>query len=1035
MKLTREKQKTRNRFVPALLAAVMAAVLFACLPAVAHAASDDYNIDVEDLTADIGGTNWVYDHDSRTVTVSDDVTVTGFDSGVLDTLIMDIGAGATVSWEADLYGDGSFTGDLLVLRGSGSIGFYTGTLSTGNGNTVVVDGASTIGLTLGGASILSEGVYNAVWALGAGAGITLTGFGQVSAQGSGTAIMTGGVVTLTGGAVYAYEGTAIEAGSVTVWPGYPVYVGKTGATASPAILLDGSLTVFGGDLTINGDVNAREVYARGASSIKVDGNVDTTGDGIYAGVGSSIEVTGSVTAGGDGIVAATGSSIEVNGSVTAGGIGIGASTESNVKVTGNVTADSTGISTINSTIVVVDGNVDAGGTGIDAHLNTSVEVAGSVNAADNGIYTSNAASVKVGGNVDAGKTGIDALLGAHVEVGGDITAGGYGIDAGNEPIDAYDTAVDVVVNGSVTAGGYGIFASNTASVEVGGSVDAGSHGIYVRFNASVEVNGNVNARYYGIWIWNGNEVSVKVGGNLDAGSDGIIIYGRASVKVGSSVDAGQKGIYVSNPGSSVEVGGDVTASSGIDATGSSVEVGGSINAVGYGIGANTANVKVNGSVSAGDDWGILAINEASVEVNGNVTMAGDMPAAGVFCTEGSTVTVGGTITAPYYICLDSKYFLYLSNGDLSGFLTADDYDAISTKSGFLQYSGGNPISYVWVGGKSPEPETVLKLYCSTHVQSIGWQPFVAEGEVSGTIGQGLRLEGLKVNLENTTGYEGGIAYSTHVQNVGWQAPATVWTDGSSTAVALGDLSGTEGQGLRLEAVRMEVTGTLSQHYDIYYRVHAQSVGWMGWAKNGQDAGTAGLGLRLEAIQVCLVPHGGQAPADTYGGVSAPVGAPRMIDSAIVATGLRYKATVHVQNIGDITYSSANGIAQIGTSGQGLRLEAMTLWLVDKPEAGEIQYETHIQNIGWQGYKPEGVLSGTMGPGLRLEAVRIQLTDDMAANYDVYYRTHVQNIGWTGWAKNGQSCGSANFGYRMEAMQILIVPKGLAPGFNSDYFYQ
>ncbi|MBQ7628078.1 MAG: serine protease, partial [Clostridiales bacterium] len=47
--------------------------------------------------------------------------------------------------------------------------------------------------------------------------------------------------------------------------------------------------------------------------------------------------------------------------------------------------------------------------------------------------------------------------------------------------------------------------------------------------------------------------------------------------------------------------------------------------------------------------------------------------------------------------------------------------------------------------------------------------------------------------------------------------------------------------------------------DIYYRVHAQDIGWMGWAKNGEYAGTAGRSARLEGIQIVLVPKGSPAP--------------------------------------------------------------------------------------------------------------------------------------------------------------------------------
>ena len=30
---------------------------------------------------------------------------------------------------------------------------------------------------------------------------------------------------------------------------------------------------------------------------------------------------------------------------------------------------------------------------------------------------------------------------------------------------------------------------------------------------------------------------------------------------------------------------------------------------------------------------------------------------------------------------------------------------------------------------------------------------------------------------------------------------------------------------------------MSEKYDIYYRVHAQDYGWLGWACNGQSVGT------------------------------------------------------------------------------------------------------------------------------------------------------------------------------------------------------
>ena len=77
------------------------------------------------------------------------------------------------------------------------------------------------------------------------------------------------------------------------------------------------------------------------------------------------------------------------------------------------------------------------------------------------------------------------------------------------------------------------------------------------------------------------------------------------------------------------------------------------------------------------------------------------------------------------------------------------------------------------------------------------------------------------------------------------------------------MSGTSGQAKRLEAIQIRLTGELAQLYDVYYRVHAQSYGWLGWAKNGGNAGTAGYAKRLEGIEIRLVEKGGPAPGSTY----------------------------------------------------------------------------------------------------------------------------------------------------------------------------
>ena len=145
-----------------------------------------------------------------------------------------------------------------------------------------------------------------------------------------------------------------------------------------------------------------------------------------------------------------------------------------------------------------------------------------------------------------------------------------------------------------------------------------------------------------------------------------------------------------------------------------------------------------------------------------------------------------------------------------------------------------------------------------HIEDFGWEgSYASGGAMSGTSGQSKRLEAIEIFLTGVQ-YSGGIKYKTHVQDIGWESS---WAQN-------GEMSGTQGQAKRLEGISIELYGEVAEYYDIYYRVHAQDIGWMGWAKNGEYAGTAGRSARLEGIQIVLVPKGGAAPGATYNGITA-----------------------------------------------------------------------------------------------------------------------------------------------------------------------
>jgi N-acetylmuramoyl-L-alanine amidase len=132
----------------------------------------------------------------------------------------------------------------------------------------------------------------------------------------------------------------------------------------------------------------------------------------------------------------------------------------------------------------------------------------------------------------------------------------------------------------------------------------------------------------------------------------------------------------------------------------------------------------------------------------------------------------------------------------------------------------------------------LNIKYQGHVENIGWQDWVWAGtdKFAGTVGQGLRLEALVVNLENSNGT---IVIQGHIQNRGWQS---IRNDGEPI--------GTIGKSLRLEAIKLKAEGITE--YSISYRVHIENDGWTAWSKDGDVSGTIGESKRIEAVQIQLM---------------------------------------------------------------------------------------------------------------------------------------------------------------------------------------
>ena len=308
----------------------------------------------------------------------------------------------------------------------------------------------------------------------------------------------------------------------------------------------------------------------------------------------------------------------------------------------------------------------------------------------------------------------------------------------------------------------------------------------------------------------------------------------------------------------------------------------------------------------------------------------------------------------------------------------------------------------------------------------------------------------KVTVKESTPH---VQYKTHIQDIGWEnswkSDGTMsGTSGKSLRLEAieikltdslysgtiqykthiqdigwenswksnGAMSGTSGKAKRLEAIQIQLTGYIANYYDVYYRVHAQDFGWLDWAKNGELAGTASYGKRLEAIEIKLIRKTGTAPGKT---------------TTPFKENLSVQYSSHVQNIGWQGFAKNGALS--GTSGKSLRLEGLRIRIANTNYSGDIVYSTHVENIGWQSQVKNGAIAGTSGKSLRLEAMKINLTGDLAKHYDIYYRVHVQDFGWLDWAKNGEVSGTTGYAKRLEGLQIVLVEKGgKAPGSTTRH---
>lgn len=210
-------------------------------------------------------------------------------------------------------------------------------------------------------------------------------------------------------------------------------------------------------------------------------------------------------------------------------------------------------------------------------------------------------------------------------------------------------------------------------------------------------------------------------------------------------------------------------------------------------------------------------------------------------------------------CQDYGWMGWASNGSYAG------------TSGQAKRLEAIEIKIVSKGASAPgdtyrpfvSPGSSLKY--QAYVQNNGWTVPVKEGDTAGSIGQGLYLESLGIIYTDASA-PGMITYEMKFWGSDyWSRYASFESSGNKGGDGLGP-----GSGGRLEVVRIKTEDT---RYDIYYRVHAAQIGWLGWAKNGESAGAYGSDLGIEALEIVMVEKGKAAPGNTersYIGIESPV---------------------------------------------------------------------------------------------------------------------------------------------------------------------
>ena len=352
------------------------------------------------------------------------------------------------------------------------------------------------------------------------------------------------------------------------------------------------------------------------------------------------------------------------------------------------------------------------------------------------------------------------------------------------------------------------------------------------------------------------------------------------------------------------------------------------------------------------------------------------------------------------------------------------------------------------------------IWYSVHVSGIGWLGWTCNGKAAGTTGKAKAVEAVKIVLvakggnapgstdkafigETDTISISGRSISGKALSASSKQDASLGgngadllnsismsvqgqTEGGSIEYSVLGLGGSWGSynvdgssaaastGSPIKAVKIQLSGALSQTYDIWYRAYDSKHGWTGWSFNGSPCGVSCGASGLSGIEVALIKKGGAAPGST--------------DNSYIETSVTGAVTqAHVADAGWLSPVGDGETA--GQTGKSRSLQALRVIAEDVD--AKVEISAHVADIGWKPYVSGDSFAGTVGQGKAIQALRIRLTGNDSQNYDIYYRVHSADYGWLGWAKNDEMAGTVGLAKQAEAVQVKLVKKGsTAPSQDS-----